>query len=51
MVNTENSDMSTNKTGYNSPDIWIEDSDRDNTEVDKFIQTVIALTIDDSTKI
>ena len=46
-LTTKNSDTNTNKTGYNSPDIWIEESLRHNTELDNFIQAVIALTTDD----
>ena len=37
-----------NNTKINSPNIWIEDSVRGNTEVEKFIQTIIALTKEDS---
>ena len=50
-LTTKKSDTNMNKTKINSPDIWIEDSVRGNTEVDKFIQTIIALTIEDSPKI
>ena len=39
-----------NKTKINSLDIWIEYSVMGNTEVDKFIQTIIALTKEDLTK-
>ena len=44
------SDTNMNKTKINSPDIWIEDSVKDNTEVHKFIQTIIELTKEDSIK-
>ena len=49
-LTTKKSDTNMNKTKINSPDIWIEDSVRGNTEVDKFIQTIIALTKEDLPK-
>ena len=50
-LTTKKSDTNMNKTKINSPDIWIEDSVRDNTEVYKFIQAIITLTKEDSTEI
>ena len=46
-LTTENSDTDTNNTGYDSPDIWIEDNLIHNTELDNFIQAVIKLTTDE----
>ena len=48
---TKKSDMNMNKMKINSPDIWIEDSVMDNTKVGKFIQTIIVLTKEVSTKV
>ena len=45
---TKNLDMDMNNTGYDSPDIWIEDNLIHNTELYNFIQAVIELTTDDS---
>ena len=45
---TKKADTNMNKTKINSPDIWIEDNVWGNTEVDKFIQTIIVLTKKDS---
>ena len=44
---TENLDTDTNNTGYDSPDIWIEDNLIHNTELDNFIQAVFELTTDE----